>query len=99
MSPPKSIIPDVADADAGAEFPAINPGVQPLSPQLVLAPEFFDLIYEADPFAADDIYYVASSEFTELHSDIKSGLLRGVLLWSLGLTMVLTSAIYLGLQS
>ena len=93
MSPPKSTISNVADLDASADRSAINPVVQPISRNCALSPEFFDLIYEADPHAAKDKYYVASSDFTDLHSEIKGGLLRGVLLWSAGLTVVVTAAI------
>jgi len=98
MSPPKSSISNVADLDVSIDRSVTNPVVQPFSRQCALTPEFFDLISEADPHAAKDKYYVASSDFTELHSEIKGGLLRGILIWSVGLTMVLATAIYLSLQ-
>jgi hypothetical protein len=46
-----------------------------------LSPEFFDLVHEWDPEAANDDYYVTSAGFTELHSDIEAQLLRGLLTW------------------
>ena len=47
-----------------------------------LSPEFFDLIYDWDPEAANDDYYVTSSDFIEIHSQLKRTLIRGVLLWA-----------------
>ena len=89
MSPPKITTSAVADSGADTDCSAKR--------DRTLSPEFFDLIYEADPHAADDDYYVASTEFTELHSEIKGGLLQGVLLWSAGLAVVLAAVFYLGM--
>lgn len=50
-----------------------------------LTPEFYELIYEADPGAKNDDYYVTSADFIGLHSQIKNDLLRGLLWWAFGL--------------
>ncbi len=47
-----------------------------------LCPEFFDLIYDWDPEASNDDYYVTSSDFIEIHDQLKRTLIRGVLLWA-----------------
>ena len=52
-------------------------------PENQLSPEFFDLIFDWDPEAANDEYYVTSSNFIELHSEIKKFLLRRVLWWAI----------------
>ena len=41
-----------------------------------LTPEFFELIYDADPEAENDDYYVTSPDFVQLHSQIKKGLVQ-----------------------
>ncbi len=53
--------------------------VEPVSQKHQLSPKFFDLIYDRDPEAANDDYYVTSSDFIELHSQIKRTLIRHVL--------------------
>lgn len=50
-----------------------------------LTPEFYDLIYEADPGAENDDYYVTSADFIELHSQIKKDLVRGLVWYAVGL--------------
>ena len=47
-----------------------------------LSPEFFDLIYDWDPAASNDDYYVTSPDFIEIHDQLKRTLIRGVLLWA-----------------
>ena len=48
-----------------------------------LTPEFYELIFEADPEALNDDYYVTSRDFVQLHSKIKKDLIRGVSWWLL----------------
>ena len=47
-----------------------------------LSPEFFDLIHSWDPDAANDDYYVTSSDFIELHSQIRKFLIRRMIWWA-----------------
>lgn len=65
--------------------------VESASSENRLSPEFFDLIYEWDPKAVNDEYYVTSSDFIELHSQIRTRLIRGVLLWALALCLGMAS--------
>jgi hypothetical protein len=44
--------------------------------------EFFDLIYELDPGAANDDYYVTSADFLALQSELRSKLIRGLFQWA-----------------
>ena len=54
------------------------------------SPEFFGLTYEWDPGAANDEYYVASSDFIALHSHIKRFLLRRMLWWAASVSCGMT---------
>ena len=63
-------------SDHGAATEAVGQGKR-------LTPEFCELVYEWDPEAANDSYYVTSADFVQLHSEIKRGLLRGVLWWAI----------------
>lgn len=47
-----------------------------------LSPEFFDLISDWDPDAANDNYYVTSSDFIELHSQLRKFLIRRMIWWA-----------------
>ena len=49
-----------------------------------LTPEFYELIYSADPEAANDDYYVTSEDFIHLHWQIKKDLIKGVSWWAIG---------------
>ena len=60
----------------------MSEAVEPVSQENRLSPEFCDLIYEWDPEAANDDYYVTSSDFIQLHSQIKKDLIRGLLWWA-----------------
>ena len=62
------------DGALGADEPA--PHIEQLSP------EFYDLIRDWDPEAANDEYYVTSSDFIELHSQIKRFLIRRMIWWA-----------------
>ena len=55
-----------------------------------LTPEFYELIYEADPGAENDDYYVTSADFIQLHSQIKKNLVRGLLWWAFGVCVVMS---------
>ncbi len=53
----------------------------PLTDDDRLSSEFFSLIYDLDPEAANDPYYVTSKDFVDLHARIKKRLIIGVLSW------------------
>lgn len=47
-----------------------------------LSPEFFDLISDWDPDAANDDYYVTSADFIEIHDQLKTFLIRRMIWWA-----------------
>ena len=59
-----------------------------------LTPEFCHLVYDADPDASNDNYYVTSEDFLELHSKIRRDLLLGVVGWAVALLLVVGAMIY-----
>jgi hypothetical protein len=71
--------------------------IPPLLQKTELTSEFFDLIYESDPEASNDNYYVTSADFVQLHSQIRSDLRRSLFWWAIGLCGVLagTSFVYM----
>ena len=62
------------DGESGAVDPVLHTDQ--------LSPKFFDLIGDWDPGAANDNYYVTSSDFIELHSQIKKFLIRRIIWWA-----------------
>ena len=58
-----------------------------------LSPEFFDLICDWDPEAANDEYYVTSSDFIELHSQIKKFLIRRMIWWAMSVWLGMSALI------
>ena len=70
--------------------------VEPILHKEQLSSEFFDLIYDLDPEAANDDYYVTSSDFIELHSQIKKFLIRRLLWWatSVGVSMSVLAYVF-----
>ena len=56
--------------------------VEPVLQKDQLSPEFFGLIHDWDPEASNDDYYVTSSDFIEIHSQLNRTLIRGVLFWA-----------------
>lgn len=57
--------------------------IDPELPVIQLSPEFYDLISDWDPEAANDNYYVTSADFIELHSGIKTFLIRRLVWWAI----------------
>ena len=93
MSPQKNTTSTDSDSATRTDSSATDSTAQTSTQNRALSPEFFDLISEADPHADGDEFYVASPDFTDLHSEIRGGLLRGVLIWSAGLTIVVAAVI------
>lgn len=59
-----------------------------------LSPEFFELIHDWDPEAANDEYYVTSSDFIELHSQIRKFLIRRMIMWSASVLVGMSGLIF-----
>ena len=74
------LVKDVPEFRSGQS--PISEAVEPVTQAHRLSPEFFDRIYDWDPGAANDDYYVTSPDFIELHSQIKRTLIRGVIWWA-----------------
>lgn len=55
---------------------------EPVTQAHQLSPQFLALIYDWDPGAANDYYYVKSSDFIEIHSRLRRTLIRGLLFWA-----------------
>jgi hypothetical protein len=47
-----------------------------------LSENFYELIYELDPEAKNDDYYVTSADFIELHSEMKAYLITRIIWWA-----------------
>ena len=60
-----------------------------------LCPEFLDLISDWDPDAANDNYYVTSSDFIELHSQIKRFLIRRIIWWATSVCLGMSVLLFL----
>jgi hypothetical protein len=60
-----------------------------------LTPEFYELIYDVDPEAENDDYYVTSSDFIGLHTQIKKDLLRALRWWAFGICIVMTGITFI----
>ena len=54
--------------------------------------EFFSLVYELDPQAANDDYYATSADFLLLQSQLRAKLIQGFLLWFVGISVAFSAA-------
>ena len=71
-------------------------GTAELVPQAdELSPEFFDLIHDWDPDAANDNYYVTSSDFIELHSQLRKFLIRRMIWWATSVCLGMSILFYI----
>lgn len=59
-----------------------------------LTPEFYELIFDADPNAVNDDYYVTSEDFLQLHFRIKKNLILGLIGWAAGLCLFMAGLAY-----
>lgn len=55
--------------------------------------EFFDLIYDLDPGAANDKYYVTSADFLSQRAQIRKELVKGSLFWAAGIGLAIGAAV------